>query len=89
MALSVLADANSRRNRSTSASISFADRGVADTLLVVPSFPARSSLIQLNKLDSGMPSRRLASVQPTLSASRIVSILNSLVYRRLGTPTFL
>jgi hypothetical protein len=87
--LSVLADASSRRNRSTSASSSFADRGVALTPTDNPSLPARSSLSQLNKLYSGISSLRLASEQPTLCANRTASTLHSFVYRRLGTPTFL
>src|SRR5258707_9027002 len=61
ISLSTFAAASSRRNRSTSASSSFADRGVADTPVDDPSLPARSSLTQLNKLDSGIPSLRLAS----------------------------
>jgi len=61
MSLSTFAAASSCRNRSTSASSSFADRGVADTPVDGPSLPARSSLTQLNKLDSGIPSLRLAS----------------------------
>src|SRR5271165_334347 len=89
ISLSTLAEANSRRNRSFSASSSFADRGVAVTATEESSFPARSSFTQLDKLDSGMRSRRLASVRPTLLPNRTASILNSLVYRRLGTPTFL
>src|ERR1700722_229401 len=59
MSLSTLAEANSRRNRSTSASSSFTDRGVAVTPLEDPSLPARSSFTQLNKLESGIPSLRL------------------------------
>jgi hypothetical protein len=39
ISLSTLAEANSRRNRSISASSSFADRGVADTPVDVPSLP--------------------------------------------------
>jgi hypothetical protein len=86
ISLSTLAEANSRRNRSTSASSPFADRGVAVTPADDPSLPARSSLAQLNKLESGIPSRRLASDIPTLCPSFTASILNSFV---LGTPTFL
>jgi len=41
---STLAEANSRRNRSTSASSSFADRGVALTPAEDSSLPARSYL---------------------------------------------
>jgi hypothetical protein len=89
MSLSTLAEANSRRNRSTSASSSFADRGVALTPVEDSSLPARSNLTQLNKLESGIPSLRLASDTPTLWPSFTASILNSFMYRRLGTPAFL
>jgi hypothetical protein len=67
--LSTSADASSRRSRSTSASSSFAERGVADTPIDAPSLLARSSLTQLNKLESGIPRLRLASDTPTLWSS--------------------
>src|ERR1700690_3868979 len=59
------------------------------TPLEDPSLPARSSFTQLNKLESGIPSLRLASDTPTLWPGFTASILNSFVYRRPGTPTFL
>jgi hypothetical protein len=68
ISLSTLADASSRRSRSTSASSSFAERGVADPPIDVPNLPARSSLTQLNKLESGILSLRLASDTPNAMA---------------------
>ena len=72
--MSNLAEASPRCRRFTSASSSLAERGVAETgPLAAANFPARLSLIQLKRRDSGMPMRRLASLHPTLSARRTAS----------------
>ena len=82
--------ASSRLNRPFSASTSATDRftgtAVPSTTL---SFPARFSLIQFHRLESGMPNRFAAPHPPIDSLSLTASTLNSSVYCRFGTDFLL
>ena len=82
--------ASSRRNRPFSASTSVTDRftGTAAPSAAV-SLPARLSLIQFHRLESGMPNRLAALLPPIDSLSLTASTLNSSVYCRFGTDSLL
>src|SRR5882672_2602201 len=87
---SSLALASSRRSRETSASSSLTPRFIGTAAPAAPlSLPARLNRIQFHKLESGMPSRFAAWLPPIDSASRTASSLNSSVYCRFGTDSFL
>ena len=82
--------ASSRRNRAFSASTSVIDRLTATAApSAVLSLPARLNLIQFPRLDSGMPNRLAAWLPPIDSPSLTASILNSALYRRFPTNSFL
>src|SRR5207344_58535 len=80
--------ASSRRKRAFSASSSVAERLVGAVSSPAFSVPARARLTQLDKLDSGIPSRFAAWLLPIDSANRTASTLNSPVYCRFGTASF-
>ena len=82
--------ANSRRNRAFSASTSMTDyfigTGAPSAAL---SLPARLSLIQFHRLDSGIPNRLAALLPPIDSPNPTASTLTSSVYCRFATNYFL
>jgi hypothetical protein len=81
---------SSRRNRTFSASNSAIVR-FTGTALPVTAFnlPDRLSCSQFHKLEYGTPNRFAASVHPIDSVKRTASTLNSAVYRRFPTDSFL
>src|SRR5579859_395125 len=82
--------ASSRRNRAFSASTSWTDRLTATAPpSAALSLPSRLNFIQFHRLDSGMPNRLAAGLPPIDSPSLTASILNSAVYCRFATCSFL
>src|SRR4051812_9296737 len=82
--------ASSRRKRAFSASTSLTDRFTATAPPTAAlSLPARLSLIQFHRLDSGMPNRFAAWLPPIDSPNLTASTLNSAVYCRFATDSFL
>ena len=62
---------------------------VAEAATAAVSLPARLSLIQFHRLESGMPNRLAALLPPIDSLSLTASTLNSSVYCRFGTDSLL